>query len=371
MAIEQIDIEMFLKLSKDIPIIDVRSPSEFSHAHIPDANLMPLFTDEQRKIIGTAYKQQSRQAAVKIGLDYFSERMKNIFDETEEIIKLWQKTNNKENILVNKHTVLIHCWRGGMRSGAVAWLLNLFGFKVYVLKEGYKSFRKWALAQFEKEYNLNILGGYTGSGKTNLLRELKNRGKIIIDLEELANHKGSAFGSLGEKPQPPQEMFENLLAVELSKIKNNSNSGETNGKHQTKITVSEIWLEDESRHIGTAGIPNAFWHQMRKSPLFFLDIPFSERLSHIISTYGLFEKDDLEKSILRIQKRLGGLETKNALKFLSENKLSECFAILLIYYDKWYKNSLDKRKNIDTLLNKIPCATVDINNVQKFLIQNA
>jgi tRNA 2-selenouridine synthase len=370
MAIEQIDIEIFLKLSNEYPVFDVRSPLEFSHAHIPETFTLPLFTDDQRKVIGTAYKQQSRQAAVRIGLDYFSERMKLIPGEMEELCKSFFKTKDKEYFQFNKNPILIHCWRGGMRSGAVAWLLNLVGFKVYTLKGGYKSFRHWTLAQFEKEYRINILGGYTGSGKTDLLREMKKMGNNIIDLERLANHKGSAFGSLGEKAQPGQEMFENLLAIELYKISKKENEDESNGKHYPKISNTEIWLEDESRHIGTVGIPNAFWNQMRKSPLFFLDIPFEERLKHIISIYGLFEKDELGSSIKRIQKRLGGLETKNAINFLQENNFRECFSILLRYYDKWYAKSLNNRENIEAILNKIPCATVDINNAKKFCIQN-
>ncbi len=370
MAIEQIDIEAFLELLDQHPVFDVRSPAEFSHAHIPGAIPLPLFTDDQRKIIGTAYKEQGRQIAVKIGLDFFSGRMKLISDELEELCKTWQKTYAREDRDRHKQTVLLHCWRGGMRSGAVAWLLNLFGHKVYTLRGGYKSFRTWVLSQFEKEYKINILGGYTGSGKTCLLWEMKRKGNHIIDLEKLANHKGSAFGSLGEEKQPGQEMFENLLAIELHKTTRKQNA-ETNDVHYTKTTQIEIWLEDESRHIGTVGIPNAFWNQMRESPLFFIDIPFEERLKQIISIYGLFERDKLANSIIRIQKRLGGLETKNAINFLRENNFEACFSILLRYYDKLYKKSLSNRENIDTILNKIPCATVDINNVQKFCIQNA
>ena len=168
MAIEQIDIESFLKLAEEAPVFDVRSPGEYSHAHIPGAFALPLFTDEQRKIIGTAYKQQSRQIAVKKGLDYFSDRMKIMPGEAEAIIK-----ENKK--LSKDNRVLVHCWRGGMRSDAVAWLLNLYGYKIYLLRGGYKSFRRWVLAQFEKQYELNILGGFTGSGKTEVLKELARK----------------------------------------------------------------------------------------------------------------------------------------------------------------------------------------------------
>jgi len=366
MAIEQVDIEKFLKLSAECPVLDVRSPGEFLHAHIPGALALPLFTDEQRKIIGIAYKQQSRQVAVKKGLDFFSERMKSIPGEVEELFSVWQKTTGKGKLLLNINHILVHCWRGGMRSGAVAWLLNLYGFKVYTLKGGYKAFRNWALAQFEKEYKINLLGGYTGSGKTGVLQEMKRKGNTVIDLEGVASHKGSAFGSLGEKPQPGQEMFENLLAIELYKAAHAEEKNKTNGEPYTKILSTDIWIEDESRHIGTVGIPKTFWEQMRKSPLYFLDIPFEERLNHIVSTYGVFNKKELVNAIMKIQKRLGGLETKNAINFLLENNVKECFSILLHYYDKLYTHSMSNRENIEAILNKIPCTNVDINNAQKF-----
>ena len=241
-----------------------------------------------------------------------------------------------------------------MRSAGVAWLLDLYGFKVYTLVGGYKSFRKWVLKQFEKTYSLKILGGYTGSGKTFLLQELQKSGQPVIDLEELANHKGSAFGALGEKPQPTQEMFENLLAKELS-----------------ESTCSEIWIEDESQRIGVINIPHPFWNSMRSSPIYFIDIPFEERLKHIISQYGNFDKEKLADAIMRIQKRLGGLETKTAINFLLENNVEESFRILLTYYDKLYAKSLKNRENFEALLNIIPCESVTIQNADKLGLQKS
>jgi len=356
MPIEQINIEKFLNLAHELSIFDVRSPGEFQHAHIPGAYSLPLFTDEERKVIGTAYKQQGRENAVKIGLEYFSGRMKSIHNEVQKILK-----KEEEGHPIDKLEVLVHCWRGGMRSGAVAWLLSLYGVKVYTLQGGYKSFRKWALAQVEKQYNLNILGGFTGSGKTQLLQQMKRNGYRVINLEELANHKGSSFGSLGEKQQPGQEMFENLFAIELFKV----SKQEPNDDAYTNKSDDKIWIEDESLHIGTVGIPKLFWKQMRIAPLHFLDIPFEERLNYIVSTYGYFNKDELINCIIRIQKRLGGLEAKNAINFLRENNFKKGFSILLHYYDKLYQKSLYSRENIELVLNRISCSTVDINNIQK------
>ncbi len=360
MAIEKLNIENFLELAKHNPVIDVRSPGEFTHAQIPGAYSLPLFNDEERKIVGITYKQQSREAAIKVGLDFFGVKMKGIVEESEKIVAscrlLVESENHKKSD--NRHlssvtSILIHCWRGGMRSAAVAWLLDMYGFKVYTLAGGYKAFRNWVLKQFNKEYNLKILAGYTGSGKTIVLKEMQNYGKAIIDLEGIANHKGSAFGALGEKPQPSQEMFENILATELHKKTFENNS-------------EEIWVEDESQRIGKLIIPNNFWNIMRESPVHFLDISFEERLNYIIDNYGKFKKDDLVNAILRIQKRLGGLDTKTAINFLLEDNLKECLSILLKYYDKLYAKGLQNRKNYESLLNIITCNSVNTNiNVNK------
>jgi tRNA 2-selenouridine synthase len=355
MAAAKINIENFLNLADQYPVIDVRSPGEFDHAQIPGAHSLPLFTDEERKVVGTAYKQQSREAAIKIGLDFFGVKMKMMVEEAEQIVKNRQRAISKENPLPVANCVLVHCWRGGMRSGAVAWLLDMYGFKVYILQGGYKAFRNWVLKQFDKEYNLKILGGYTGSGKTMVLRELRDKGHPVIDLEDLANHKGSAFGAIGEKPQPSQEMFENLLAIEL-----------------VNKAGTAIWLEDESQRIGKLMIPNSLWEKMRNSPVYFLDIPFDERLSYLVNTYGNFEKEQLAGSIERIQKRLGGLETKTALAHLSGGNMEGCFSILLKYYDKLYHKGLHNRKNYESLLNIIPCLSVNSSvNVNKLSLQEA
>jgi tRNA 2-selenouridine synthase len=275
-----------------------------------------------------------------------------MIEEVESLIKKRQTNNGK----LTTNNLLVHCWRGGMRSSGVAWLLDLYGFKVYTLVGGYKAYRKWALAQFEKEYSFNIIGGYTGSGKTLLIHELIKQQKNVIDLEELANHKGSAFGAVGQ--QPKQEMFENKLAQALSSTEHTAN-----GQQPTAI-----YLEDESQRIGNIQIPMPLWYSMRKSPVYFIDIPFKERLNFITEEYSRIRKEQLINAIIRIQKRLGGLETKNAINYLQEDNYTECFRILLKYYDKWYDKALANRENLSSLLNKIPCSGVDTKtNIQKLL----
>jgi len=346
MAIQKLNIEEFLELAKTNAVLDVRSPGEYLHAHIPGASSLPLFTDEERKVLGTSYKQENRQIAIKKGLDFFGIKMKKLVEDVESLLAEKKKQGNKARTSesISTNIVLVHCWRGGMRSAGVAWLLDLYGFKVYTLAGGYKAYRKWVREQFEKPYQLKIVGGYTGSGKTLVLHELEKKGLPVIDLEGLGNHKGSAFGSLGEAPQPSQEMFENLLSQNL-----NANF----------ISNDTIFLEDESQRIGQLQIPIPFWNMMRTSKIAFLDIPFEKRLDYLTVEYGKFEKEKLINAVIRIQKRLGGLETKNAISFLLENNHKEAFSILLTYYDKWYLKGLQNRDNLPGLLNKISCAIVD------------
>lgn len=355
MPIKKITIQDFLQLAKQYPVFDVRSPGEYIHAHIPGASSLPLFTDEERKIVGTAYKQQGKQQAIKLGLDYFGVKMKAVVEEVEGIINSWRLAAGNQQLtksqLPTANSVVLHCWRGGMRSAGVGWLLDLYGYQVYTLEGGYKAYRNWVLQQFEKDYDCKILGGYTGSGKTGLLKELKKNNQQVLDLEGLANHKGSAFGALGQPPQPSQEMFENILAIELN-----------------KLTGSNFYIEDESQRIGILNIPNPFWKTMRAKPVYFIDIPFEQRLDYITAEYGGHEKEKLVNAIIRIQKRLGPLETKTAIGFLIENNYKECFKILLLYYDKHYLKGLYNREDIAGLLNKIECSGVDIlSNTKKIL----
>ena len=319
MAVLKINIEDFINQTATGIIIDVRSPAEFDHAHIPTAHNLPLFSNEERAIIGTTYKKLSREAAIKAGLPLFGNKMLGMIETVESWINEKQKNNASA-----KPTIFIHCWRGGMRSAAVAWLLDVYGYKVIQLTGGYKAYRNWVLAQFNLSYSFKVLGGYTGSGKTEILQELQKRKYSVVDLEGLAHHKGSAYGAIGQPVQPSQEMFENILAHSL--LEQNKNN-------------APIWIEDESQRIGTVLIPTPLFHLIRNSTCYFLTIPFNQRLDFILEGYGKFDKQSLMDATLRIQKRLGGLETKTAINHIIEGEYKEAFFILLKYYDKWYEKN--------------------------------
>ena len=336
--IHQTPINEGLTLAGQDPVLDVRSPGEYALAHIPGAHSLPLFSDEERKVVGTAYKQQGREVAIKIGLDYFGIKMRSMIEAVEAIVHDHSEAGNK--------CVLVHCWRGGMRSAGVAWLLDLYGFKVHVLAGGYKAFRNCMLQQFERPLVLKVVGGYTGSGKTEVLKELESAGQRIIDLEGIAGHKGSAFGGIGIAPQPTQEMFENKLGMELYGIAD---------------ATQPVWTEDESRRIGSVNIPNLLWDRMRWSPVYFLDIPFDERLNYITASYGLLDKEQLTAAIQRIQKRLGGLNAKNAIAHLQADEYKEAFSILLHYYDKYYGQDIEVRSK-SLSISRIACDAVNKEN---------
>jgi tRNA 2-selenouridine synthase len=376
-AAERIHIEQFLELAKHHPVIDVRSPGEYKHAHVPGAHTLPLFTDEERKIVGTTYKQQSREQAIKIGLDFFGPKMRTMVEQVEglaqgignlELVDSGSKTAsaNTQSPIPNSKTVLVYCWRGGMRSGAVSWLLDMYGFKVYTLIGGYKKFRQYVLDTFKLPFPFQIVGGYTGSGKTEVLKALREKNERVIDLEDIAKHKGSAFGNIGMPEQPGQEMFENLLAAELRMA--------VDSKQSAAITANcllptAIWIEDESQRLGHVNIPNDLMATMRKSPLHFLEIPFEERLQHLAEEYGNLDQERMISAIGRIRERLGHLNAQNAVRLLQEGNTLESFRILLKYYDKFYLKALHNRESVDSLLHSVDCKSVSPENANRLIAE--
>jgi tRNA 2-selenouridine synthase len=308
--IHSLDIPEFLLQAKGHLIVDVRSQAEYDYGHIPGAVNLPLFNNEERKIIGTLYKQKGKNEAILLGLDIVGPKMSSF-------VKFVQ-AGAKDNV------VFVHCWRGGMRSGSMAWLLNQFGFEVFVLKGGYKLYRHHVLQQIAFKFRLIVLGGRTGSGKTSILHQLKLLGEQVIDLEALSHHKGSAFGALGQAPQPSTEHFENLLAEELKRFD----------------TGRFVWVEDESKTIGRVFLDLNLWNNMRASPVFVIELPLEVRLKRLVADYGENHLEGLEQALTNIQKRLGNEAWRNAIQALREKNFKRVAEIALYYYDKAYDKGL-------------------------------
>ncbi len=310
-----LNIDEFLSaLDATAPLLlDARSPTEFKHAHIPGAFSVPLLNDEHRHEIGITFKKEGREAAVEKGFDLVG--------------PLFGEIIRKVKGLSNGNEVFIYCWRGGMRSGIMAWLLEMSGLKVTLLKGGYKVYRSVVLQSLSVPRKIIILGGKTGSGKTELLQHLADSGEQVIDLEKLACHKGSSFGALGQNPQPSNEMFENLIFSDLRK----QNPG------------SPLWLENESRSIGSAKIPDALFDQMRTAAVVEAEVPIDIRKSRILSEYGEFPVPELRECTARLEKRLGGLRMKQAIEALESNRKSEWLDYLLEYYDETYSYGMSLR----------------------------
>ncbi|QNK63097.1 tRNA 2-selenouridine(34) synthase MnmH [Pedobacter sp. PAMC26386] len=311
--IKPITIDDFICLVEPIPLIDVRTPAEFEQGRIPGAFNIPIFTNEERVLVGTTYKQVGREQAILLGFDLTGNKWSDFIKQALEI------SPGKK--------ICVHCWRGGMRSRAMAWALELYGFEVYLIEGGYKNYRRWCVTQFEIPYQLTVLGGMTGSGKTKLLHQLQSMNEQIIDLEDLAQHQGSSYGTMNKMVQPTQEQFENNLAFQLKSL-----------DHKRRI-----WVEDESLTIGKRCIPNPFWHQMRNTVMLNLNVPLEQRVKVLAQEYGVLDKDFLIECTERIWKRLGPEQTKNAILAIQEYRMEEFVRIVLVYYDKTYKTGLGKR----------------------------
>ncbi len=309
----RVSAKTFLEQSKGQTIVDVRSPEEFEKGHIPGAVNIPLFSNEERAKVGTLYKKKGQLEALLLGLDFVGAKMRFFAQEGLE------KSKN--------NTLFVHCWRGGQRSNSMAWLFEKTGVQTYVLEGGYKAYRAYFKNQLTLAKNLVILSGNTGSGKTDVLKEMKNLGEQVIDLEGLAHHKGSAFGAIGQEAQLSTEQFENNLYeairdMDLSK---------------------RIWVEDESKSIGKNFIPDEFFRLMRSAPVVKINIPKQERIERLIKEYTHVSPDILIFHLNRIQKRLGPLETKQAIEAVQNGNMAEAVDISLSFYDKAYAYGLSKR----------------------------
>lgn len=310
-----LSIEDFLKLRSSHPIVDVRSQGEYNEGYIRGAINIPILNNEERVAVGTDYKQKGQQEAIKTGFRLVGPRLLDIINETQRI--------------ANGSEILVHCWRGGMRSSNFCQFVSMAGVKSHQLNGGYKAYRHEALESFKRPLQIILLTGCTGSGKSEVLRALKANGEQILDLEALANHKGSAFGGLLMPQQPSTEQFQNELFEEI---------------HQLDVS-KRVWIEDESIAIGKIFLPNDLWKNMMQSPLVQMDVSKEIRVQRLVSEYGPADREEFLTIMGKVVKKLGGQHYNAAKDKLLEGDMASTIDILLTYYDKAYLNSIAKRKD--------------------------
>ena len=304
------------------PLVDVRSPGEFAKGHWPGALNIPLFSDDERAAVGTTYKQQGRLPAVHLGLSITGPKLAR---HAQELEKIRDRGNPR-----------IYCWRGGMRSASMAWLAQQIDLCPVLLNGGYKSYRRWAQDQFMRPWPIRVLGGRTGTGKTDLLLAMERKGIAIVDLEGVAHHRGSSFGGLGLPPQPSTEHYENLLAEVLA-------------RHRI-ASAEAIWVEAESIQVGRCRIPKSFFDQMQQAPVLEIQRSLDERVKQLVTVYGHQGGDALAEATERISRRLGPQRTRQALEAISRSDWAEACRATLDYYDRCYDRELERsplRNRID------------------------
>jgi len=309
----KIDVQAFFSLRNQLPVIDVRSEGEYGTGHISSAINIPLLNNAERVAVGTDYKLKGQHEAIKTGFRLVGPRLAGIVEEADKIGK----------------ELIVYCWRGGMRSANFCQFANMAGIKTHRMEGGYKSYRRVAVESFKKPFQLIVIGGCTGSGKSEILRALAQRGEQIIDLEKIANHKGSAFGGLMLPPQPTTEQFQNYLFEEILKFDENK----------------RIWIEDESLAIGKIMLPDDLWIQMKSSPVVEIGVQKETRIKRLVGEYGASDKEEFLQAMTRITKRLGGQHFKAAKEKLLQGDMDSTIEILLTYYDKAYNKGLENKKD--------------------------
>ena len=308
-------IAEFHDLAADIPVIDVRAPVEFAKGHYPPAINIPLFSDEERAEIGTRYKKNGQPAAIELGYQYANPKKDSLIASVRNAVE----SHTPKAVAAQRPQIRLHCWRGGMRSQKFAELLDPH-FEIFLLEGGYKSYRQFAQKIFQRDYPLLVLSGLTGAGKTRQLHRLAETGEQVIDLEGLANHRGSAFGGIDQGPQPTTEQFENELASLLSRVD----------------LDRRIWIEDESNRIGSVVIPHEFFKQINGGPGIFMEVDRATRARLAHEDYADLDLEEMVASIGRITKKLGGQNAKAAIEAIQSNDKVTCCEILLDYYDRLY-----------------------------------
>jgi tRNA 2-selenouridine synthase len=315
----EITVKEALEITNPV-FIDLRSPHEFSQGSIPGAVNVPLFNDEEREIIGLIYKEDQDKA-----------RMKGLSFVTPKLPGFVEKIKN----LGQEKTPVLYCWRGGMRSKSVQDLLETLQIPSRRLKGGYKSYRRFILDRlnsYELKKPVYVLNGLTGTGKTEVLHLLEEKGCPVIDLEKLACHRGSLFGHLGIKEQRRQKDFDALLWVSLEKQKD----------------APYLLIEGEGKRIGSIYQPEFLYRAIQEGKHILLKAPLENRVARILKEYTPGTPEEIEKvkeAILLLEKYLGSNTIAVLLSLLKEAKYDQLVSLLCRqYYDRLYSESR-KEKN--------------------------
>jgi tRNA 2-selenouridine synthase len=297
-------------------IIDCRSPSEYAEDHIPGAISAPVLDDAERATVGTLYKQASPFDAKKLGAALVA---KNVARHIQTLFagrgREWRP--------------LVYCWRGGKRSGAMAHILREIGWEAHTLEGGYRGYRRWVVAQLEgipERFEFRVIHGPTGSGKSRLLGALRKAGAQVLDLEDLAAHRGSVLGNLPDRPQPSQKWFESQLLAALSALD----------------PAKPVFVEGESKKIGQVQVPEALIARMRSSPCVRIDAPLEVRVTLLLDEYRHFLADRrLLEAQLDCLVALHGREKIAAWKQLAAQGDWRGFVARLLgeHYDSAYRRS--------------------------------
>ncbi len=297
-------------LGKGYTFVDVRSPAEFAEDHIPGAVNIPLFSNDERAIIGTMYKQIGKDVAINKGLEIVSQKLPEMIAEYTRL----------------KGPLCVYCWRGGMRSGSVVSLLQSLKFDVAQLENGYKDYRRFVREQFETIPipPMVVLYGLTGSGKTEMLQQLPQS----LDLEGLAQHRGSIFGDVNLQPRT-QKMFESLLFERLVALKDEP----------------FIFVEGESRKIGMVIIPVSVWQAMQKGKKVRVVCSHEERVNRLYNEYCVdFDVEKMKEKIRAIQKFLGKKQAEELCAMLDRGQIRPVIEKILVeYYDRLYKHTVESK----------------------------
>ena len=320
-------VPLFLQRAETMPVLDVRSPAEFAQGHVPGAISLPLLDNDERVEIGTLYKQQGRDTAFARGLELITPKIPHFLEVAQ------QATAHGTG-----QDIAVYCWRGGERSLGMARLLHGAGYGVWRLGGGYKAFRNYVLDLFQQPVRLLVLGGQTGVGKTAVLHAMAAQGAQVVDLEHLARHRGSAFGSLPHEGQPTCEHFENRLAMALRRCS----------------VARPVWVEDESEKLGKVRIPQALFQVKEAAPGVLLEAATAERLTRIVEEYGTLAPASLAQALEKIQKRLGSQQYHAALALLEVGDIATLAGLLLAYYDKGYARQMRKRAYAMTITGTTP-----------------